>query len=51
LPRQSPTLPRGLEGVNALCIKIFLEKSLSARAFFMFFDYFDGGILKTMEYT
>jgi hypothetical protein len=28
LPRQSPTLPRGLEGGNPLCIKIFLGKSL-----------------------
>jgi hypothetical protein len=28
LPRQSPTLPRGLEGGNPLCVKIFLEKSL-----------------------
>jgi hypothetical protein len=27
LPRQSPTLPRGLEGANPLCVKIFLEKS------------------------
>jgi hypothetical protein len=28
LPRQSPTLPRGLEGGNPLCVKIFLGKSL-----------------------
>jgi hypothetical protein len=28
LPRQSLTLPRGLEGGNPLCVKIFLEKSL-----------------------
>jgi hypothetical protein len=28
LPWQSPTLPRGLEGGNPLCVKIFLEKSL-----------------------
>jgi hypothetical protein len=28
LPRQSPTLPRGLEGANPLCVKIFHEKSL-----------------------
>jgi hypothetical protein len=28
LPRQCPTLPRGLEGANPLCVKIFLEKSL-----------------------
>jgi hypothetical protein len=26
LPRQSPTLPRGLEGGNPLCVKIFLGK-------------------------
>jgi hypothetical protein len=26
LPRQSPTLPRGLEGGNPLCVEIFLEK-------------------------
>jgi hypothetical protein len=28
LPWQSPTLPRGLEGANPLCVKIFLERSL-----------------------
>jgi hypothetical protein len=28
LPRQSPTLPRGLEGGNPLYVKIFLGKSL-----------------------
>jgi hypothetical protein len=28
LTRQSPTLPRGLEGGNPLCVKIFLGKSL-----------------------
>jgi hypothetical protein len=47
LPRQSPTLPRGLEGGNPLCVKIFLEKSLSARTSFALFDSFDSGILKT----
>jgi hypothetical protein len=26
MPRQSPTLPRGLEGENPLCVKIFLGK-------------------------
>jgi hypothetical protein len=26
LPRQKPTLPRGLEGGNPLCVKIFLGK-------------------------
>jgi hypothetical protein len=51
LPRQSPTLPRGLEGGNPLHVKIFLRKSLSVRTFFVLFDYFNSGILKTMEYT
>jgi hypothetical protein len=51
LPRQSPTLPRGLEGGNPLYVKIFLGKSLSARTSFVLFDYFDSGILKTTEYT
>jgi hypothetical protein len=51
LPRQSPTLPRGLEGGNPLCVKIFLGKSLSTRTSFVLFDYFDSGVLKTMEYT
>jgi hypothetical protein len=31
LPRQSPTLPRGLKGGNPLCVKIFLEKSLPSK--------------------
>jgi hypothetical protein len=26
LPRQSPTLPRGLEGGNPLCVKFFNKK-------------------------
>jgi hypothetical protein len=47
LPRQSPTLPRGLEGGNPLCVKIFLRKSLSARTSFALFDCFDSRILKT----
>jgi hypothetical protein len=51
LPRQSPTLPRGLEGGNPLRVKIFLGKSLSARICFVLFDYFGSGIMKTMEYT
>jgi hypothetical protein len=51
LPRQSPTLPRGLEGGNPLRVKIFLGKSLSARTSFVLFDYFKSGILKTTEYT
>jgi hypothetical protein len=28
MPRQSPTLPRGLERGNPLCVKIFLGKDL-----------------------
>jgi hypothetical protein len=51
LPRQSPTLPRGLEGGHPLCVKIFLGKSLSARTSFVLFDYFESGILKTTKYT
>jgi hypothetical protein len=51
LPRQSPTLPQGLEGGHPLCVKIFLGKSLSARTSFVPFDYLESGILKTMEYT
>jgi hypothetical protein len=51
MPRQSPTHPRGLEGGNPLCIKIFLGKSLSARMSFALFDCFDSGVLKTTEYT
>jgi hypothetical protein len=47
LPLQSPTLPRGLEGGNPLCVKIFLGKSLSARTSFALFDCCDNGILKT----
>jgi hypothetical protein len=43
LPRQSPTLPRGLEGGHPLCVKIFLGKSLSTRTSFMLFDYFKSG--------
>jgi hypothetical protein len=31
LPRQSPTLPRGLKGANPLCVKIFLGKSLPSK--------------------
>jgi hypothetical protein len=51
LPWQSPTLPRGLEGGNPLCVKIFLRKSLSARTSFALFDSFNSGVLKSMEYT
>jgi hypothetical protein len=51
LPRQSLTLPQGLEEGNPLSVKIFLGKSLSARTSFMLFDYFVSGVLKTTEYT
>jgi hypothetical protein len=51
MPRQSPTLPQGLEGGNPLYVKIFLGKSLSARTSFALFDCFDSRILKTTEYT
>jgi hypothetical protein len=47
LPRQSSTLPRGLEGGNPLYVRIFLGKSLSARTSFALFDCFDSGIMKT----
>jgi hypothetical protein len=36
LPGQSPTLPRGLEGGNPLCVKIFLRKRLSPKRFSCF---------------
>jgi hypothetical protein len=49
MPRQSPTLPQGLEGGNPLCVKIFLGKNLFARTSFALFDCFDRGILKTMR--
>jgi hypothetical protein len=39
LPQQSPTLPRGLEGENPLCVKIFLEKSLPSKKAFASPDY------------
>jgi hypothetical protein len=37
LPRQSPTLPRGLEGGNPLCVKILLRKSLFCQNVFRAF--------------
>jgi hypothetical protein len=48
LPRQSPTLPRGLEGGNPLCVKIF-SKKFSTKTTFVLFDYIDNGILKRRE--
>jgi hypothetical protein len=54
LPRQSPTLPRGLEGGNPLYVEIFLKKrkkSFLPECLFVLFDYFKKWILKTTEYT
>jgi hypothetical protein len=51
LPRQSPTLPRRLEGGNPLSVKIFLGKKSFARTSFVLSDYFESGILKTTAYT
>jgi hypothetical protein len=34
LPWQSPTLPRGLEGGNPLCVKFFLGKLFYQERFF-----------------
>jgi hypothetical protein len=48
LPRQSPTLPRGLEGGNPLCVKIFLGKVFYQNDF-RAFDYIDSKVLKTMR--
>jgi hypothetical protein len=51
LPRQSPTLPRGLEGGNPLCVnfpwKSFLPKEMFSTK--TTFDYIDNGTLKTSE--
>jgi hypothetical protein len=47
LPRQSPTLPRGLEGGNPLYVQIFSSKNSSTKMTFVLFDYIDNGILKT----
>jgi hypothetical protein len=54
LPQQSPTLPRGLEGGNPLCVKIFLGKvfyqeRFSTKTTFVLSDYIDNGILQTSE--
>jgi hypothetical protein len=48
LPHQKLTLPRGLEGGNPLCIKIFSEK-FSTKTTSVPFDYIDNRILKTSE--
>jgi hypothetical protein len=46
LPRQSPTLPRGLEGGTPSASKFSSENSF-ARTSFALFDCFDSGVLKT----
>jgi hypothetical protein len=46
LPRQSPTLPRGLEGGTPSASKFSSEKSFT-RTSFVLFDCFDSGVLKT----
>jgi hypothetical protein len=56
LPRQSPTLPRGLEGGNPLCVKIFFEKvfyqeKFSTETTLVPSDYIDNGTLKTSGET
>jgi hypothetical protein len=51
LASAKPDPPLGARRGNPLYVKIFLGKSLSARTSFALFDYFDSGILKTMEYT
>jgi hypothetical protein len=48
LPRQSSTLPRGLEGGNPLCVKFSSEK-FSTRTTFVLSDCVDNRILKTSE--
>jgi hypothetical protein len=49
LPQQSPTLPRGLEGGNPLCVKIFLEKIFYQNNLCAFDFRIDSGILRTMR--
>jgi hypothetical protein len=51
LASAKPDPPSGARRGNPLYIKIFLGKSLSVRKSFALLDYFDSGILKTMEYT
>jgi hypothetical protein len=51
LASAKPDPPSGARRGNPLCVKIFLEKSLSARMSFVLFDCFDSGVLKTTEYT
>ena len=47
MPQQSPTLPRGLEGGNPLCVKIFLEKIFYQNDLRAFDFCIDSGILRT----
>jgi hypothetical protein len=47
LPQQSPTLPRGLEGGNPLCVKFFLGKIFYQNDLRAFGFRIDSGILKT----
>jgi hypothetical protein len=47
LPRQSPTLPRGLEGGNPLCVKILLGKIFYQNNLRAFDFRIDSGILRT----
>jgi hypothetical protein len=51
LASAKPDPPSGARRGHPLRVKIFLEKSLSARMSFVLFDYFESGILKTTEYT
>jgi hypothetical protein len=46
LPQQSPTLPRGLEGGNPLCVKIFLRKIFYQNNLCAFDFRIDSGILR-----
>jgi hypothetical protein len=47
LPQQSLTLPRGLEGGNPLCVKIFLRKIFYQNNLCAFDFRIDSGILRT----
>jgi hypothetical protein len=48
LPQQSPTLPRGLEGGNPLCVKLSSEKIFYQNDLRAFDFCIDSEILKTM---
>jgi hypothetical protein len=51
LPRQSPTLPRGLKGGNPPASKFSSEKDLFCQNVFRAFRLLRKWILKTTEYT